>query len=267
MVQLLLNSVLAAQARHGICTCSQLHHIYFNINPLQVCGLSCLCPVRSHPCHHYLHLMLSIASPLRTWLLQKVRCSSWAAPHGSLLACHRTPALTMTPCGEAFSNKACDSGVLCWSGHQASQAVSQATATLTVQPLYLILSADAEQCRHLLGGTHTLTDGYMTSVKEGFHGALRHLHSAALPVQLMTVACLALLCTQVHSSLFADYLWHSVALREIFPKSHRHTWSWLAAGSQQTSVISICDTAWRVLCCVFVCLSTSVSLALCLVEP
>lgn len=93
-----------------------------------------------------------------------------------------------------------------------------------MQALYLVLSNDVEQCKHLLAGKHSLTSGYMTNMKEllheGFHAALRYLRDKKAPLhaQLFTAACLARLCTQVRSNLPSAQitslycLWHLYCL-------------------------------------------------------
>ena len=86
--------------------------------------------------------------------------------------------------------------LLCCSGYQASQPACHTAAAVTVQALYLVLSKDAEQCKHLAVGTHILSSGYVKDMKQGLHTAIQALGDC-LPTQLIAVACLARLCTQV----------------------------------------------------------------------
>ena len=93
--------------------------------------------------------------------------------------------------------------MLCRSGSQARERVGHSAAAVTVQALYLALSNDTEQCRHLLEGTHTLSTHTPDSVRRlpqrRLHPVLITLRreGAALSTQLLTAACLARLCAQV----------------------------------------------------------------------
>ena len=86
-------------------------------------------------------------------------------------------------------------------GSQGRERVGHSAAGVTVQALYLALSEDTEQCRHLLTGTHTLKWRETTRplLQQGLHAAILNLwnEKAALSTQLLAAACLARLCAQV----------------------------------------------------------------------
>ena len=100
--------------------------------------------------------------------------------------------------------------LLCCPGHQASKPACHTAAAATVQALYLVLSKDTEQCKHLLVATHVMMDvaaseqsvtkardsAYMQKLRKGLHVAVQAL-AGCLPTQLIAIACLARLCSQV----------------------------------------------------------------------
>lgn len=67
--------------------------------------------------------------------------------------------------------------------------------------MYLILSKDAEQCKHLLTATHfPAASAHIQEMREGLHDIIQAL-TGCLSTQLIAVACLARLCTQVRTRL------------------------------------------------------------------
>ena len=90
-----------------------------------------------------------------------------------------------------------DVTLLCCPGHQANEPCHSACSSHCTSPVsYLVKGCRAVQAP-AGGHTHFHSSAYVQEMRQGWHVAVQAL-AGCLPTQLIAVACLARLCTQVN---------------------------------------------------------------------